>query len=135
MPSFVAGPNDPRCQATTAAGDRCKMRAGPDGWCGAHDPLRAEQRRNAGAAGGSGNARRRKIAKQLRAMTNVNEMQRVLMEVFLEVAKGERDPRVLTALATGARAILDVTGVVTYDEQLAEMRARLADLEHNRGLR
>ncbi len=52
-------------------------------------------------------------------------MQLILFEAFLAVAQGTKEPRVLTALATGARAILDIAGVVTYDEQLADMRARL----------
>ena len=119
-------------------GDPCTRDfAGPDGWCPERTtPLRA--RRTASNAGRERAATlsAKKVAPHQgprRRSRAVGDMQLILFEAFLAVAQGTKEPRVLTALATGARAILDIAGVVTYDEQLADMRARLADLEARRG--
>src|SRR3954470_21256442 len=57
-----------RCRATKANGERCRGTAmGPNGYCWAHDPENAEQRRRTASRGGRGKPSReiRDLKKQL----------------------------------------------------------------------
>ena len=122
------------CRATTQTGSPCSARHWKDGWCRWHHPDLAEQNRVNAAKGGRSSSTRARAIKRLRGPQAMVDLRDVLMEAFIETKDGKLDPRVLSALATGARAILDVSGVVTYDEQLADLRRQLADLSERRGI-
>lgn len=122
------------CSATTQTGAKCSARPWKDGLCVWHHPDKAEENRARAVRGGKGRSNRARAIKRLRGPQAMADLRDVLMEAFIETKNGKLDPRVLSALATGARAILDVSGVVTYDDQLAELRRQVAELSERRGI-
>lgn len=103
------------CRATRADGSPCRGRAGPSGLCFAHDDALRDQRRVGNAQGGYN---RRNEA---RAMKMAPEVMRPVMTRLLramqQVGEGQMEPRVGTALAALAGAI-----VRTYEVGMLEER-------------
>jgi hypothetical protein len=120
-----------RCTATTKSGNHCAARAWKDGLCPWHHPDKIKE---ISAKGGRNSSTRARAIKRLRGPQAMADLRDVLMEAFVETREGKLDPKVLTALATGARAILDVSGVATYDDQISDLKRQLAELSERRGI-
>jgi hypothetical protein len=121
------------CLSRNVDGSPCSARLWKDSYCIWHHPDRIEQRREISAKGGkarSSAARAKKALKHdLRDMAGVKAS---LLSAIAKVEKGEMEPAILTAMATGARALVAVSGVADFEDQLAEMRQEIAALTGRR---
>jgi hypothetical protein len=99
-----------------------------------HDPdLDAERQswRTKGGRERSNTARaRKKLAGDLRDLAGVKAM---LLEAMERTKDGEMEPGILTALSTAARAVVVVSGVADFEEQLTAMRADIARFTERQG--
>lgn len=118
-----------KCNAITKAGTRCTRPAlAGKHHCLMHDPESAEMRREAAAKGGRNRSAKARAAATLPdAMTN-DELTGWLSVAFKQTLSGRLDPKVGTACATLARALLEAQNaaaqpaVADLEEQIATLR-------------
>ncbi len=115
-----------RCKATNASGQPCAahVRDGDD-YCRWHDPTRADDRREWRRKGGKGKSNLARLKKTWEAdseQLSASALCGLLSAAMLKVYAGELEPRVLSALSGGAKALLAV-------QQADQLEARLAALE------
>ena len=113
-----------RCQAKNAAGNPCSayVREG-DQFCRWHDPERETERKAWSVKGGknkSNMARLRKLWSEERL--DPSEVTGLLSAALVATYQGQLEPGVLSAIASGARALVAV-------HESTETEARLAALE------
>lgn len=123
-----------KCQAQNKDGSPCSAQplAGRD-WCHWHDPERAEirdeSRRKGGRASSKAARAKRLISSGLASLGGINELMKVaLWDTYL----GELDPAVFAAMATGVRAIKDLSIAAEYGEEVIALREELARLRAER---
>jgi Family of unknown function (DUF5763) len=108
------------CKALRKDGTPCQGTARASGYCWAHDPALAEQRRAGAARGGKNKA---KIARLERMMPqDLIPVFTALKASLYQVYKGSLDPRQATAMASLATAMCRVL-------EVGELTARLDELE------
>ncbi len=108
--------NSQHCPATRKDGQRCTAIVGPSGYCIGHSPQAREARRQ----GGYGRSRAARACKLLPA--RLRPVADLLEKALEEVHEGQLDPRVATAMASLAGALVKVF-------QAGEMEERLRVLE------
>jgi hypothetical protein len=118
-----------RCQAINQNGSPCSALHFRDGWCRWHHPDLKDELREISSRGGKArsNAARAKksIAGDLRDMRVVKA---ALMGALAKVSLGQMEPAQGQAMASIARALVAVSGVADFEDQLAEMRSEIAEL-------
>jgi len=112
------------CRATKPDGSSCQAAALPGSdFCFFHDPDRADERREANAAGG-----RQGKMKTLDAVTpdvkieSCQDVVRLISETINQVRRGELDPRVANAVGYLANVLIKAV-------EQGDMEKRLEDLE------
>lgn len=110
-----------KCSATRTNGTPCQAVALPGReLCWAHDP---EHREKASAARRAGGANRSNLARAARHIPrDMKDLTRRLLEAIDQVHRGELEPRSLTAMASGAGAVVRLY-------EVGELEARLEALE------
>ena len=122
-------PSDPkRCEAARKDGQPCQAPALPDSpHCWAHDPWRAEQRAEARRKGGHRSA---KILR-LRGLVppRLTVVYERLEQALTEVHGGELDPKVAQAMASLARAMVNVLTAGELEERVRRLEAGVPSKE------
>jgi hypothetical protein len=96
------------CAAITKAGSRCRRPVLPGkAHCLMHDPESAELRREASRKGGRHRSAKARAAKALPEALTPEELTAWLSQAFKSVLVGRMEPKVGTACATLAKAILE----------------------------
>ena len=120
-----------KCSAIARSGQRCQSAALPDSrYCWVHDPAKVEQRREASRKGGRNRGNRARAQKNLPDAMNANEMAGWLSVAFKQVLTGKLEPKVGTALATIAKALLEVHETTELEARLRELEARAGVAPH-----
>ena len=121
------------CPASRRDGQPCQGAANKSGFCMAHDPALAERRREAARLGGKGKARAARLGKLVppRLMAVYDTLELALGQVY----RGEIDPRVATAMASLAGAMVKVltSGELEQRVRLLEDRQAQASSNGRRG--
>lgn len=116
----VANAGPTLCSATRRDGQPCQAVATRDGLCMAHSPALREKAKEARRAGGHNSARAKRLGKLIppRLVALYDTLELALGQVY----RGEIDPRVATAMASLAGAMVKV---LTSGE--LEQRVRLLE--------
>ena len=94
-------------------------------FCTWHDPSLEADRKRWRREGGKAKSNQRRAAKELElAAAGVGQLPAVLYRALGRVETGDLEPRVGTAMATIARAIVDVQAAHELDDRLAALEAR-----------
>ena len=112
------------CQARTGDGSGCQAAAlaGSD-FCFFHDPDRADERREANAAGGRQGKMKTLAADALDVrVESCQDVVRLISETINQVRRGELDPRVANAIGYLANVLIKAA-------ERGDMEKRLEDLE------
>jgi hypothetical protein len=118
------------CSATTKKGTQCGGPAGQNGFCYTHDPeITDDERRDARASGGRNRAALARVANNL--PPHFARVYTLLVSAMEAVADGTGEPQRLTALATGARAIVSLVEVGELAGRLEQMEATLAEVQRH----
>ncbi len=105
--------DDPqRCPAIRKDGGPCTAQARADGYCVGHSPQAQEARRK----GGIGSSRSARAGRLLPA--RLRPVVTALEDALREVHEGELDPRIGTAMASIAGALVRVFAVGELEERL-----------------
>lgn len=129
-----------RCNATTLAGQPCKMRPTADGWCMSHSPNRAELRHEQRQRGGKLTQARKALAKvkadavakfgleaDVPDLESVEAAQRYLMGVAARVESRQLSPGQGNTLVNVVRLAKDLLGLsldLKLFEKLDELEGR-----------
>ncbi len=116
MTVSVGGENIQRCPAVRKDGRPCTASTGSSGFCIGHDPSAQEARRKGGLATSKAARAGKLLPARLRPVADLLE------KALEEVHEGQLDPRVATAMASLAGALVKVF-------QAGEMEERLRRLE------
>src|SRR5262245_28861121 len=111
-----------RCAATTRSGQPCRSPVVlPSGYCGGHDPERAEARAEASRRGGQNSSN---IAR-LHALVppRLRSVADALEAAMAEVHAGKLDPAKGNAMANIARALVAVLTSGELEQRLRELEA------------
>jgi hypothetical protein len=110
------------CPATRRDGQPCRGIANSSGFCMAHDPTLADKRREAARLGGKGKARIARLGKLMppRLVSVYDHLEEALGQVH----KGELDPRVATAMAALAGAMVRVLTSGELEERVRRLEER-----------
>jgi len=113
------------CAAITKSGSRCRVPAltGRD-HCLMHDPAAADVRREASRKGGRNRSAKARAMKLLPEAMAPEELAGWLSLLFKQVMAGRTEPRIGTASATIARAMIDVREATEVDRRLTELEQR-----------
>jgi hypothetical protein len=115
-----------RCRGTKRDGEPCSLSAnGPDGYCWAHSPGNAEQRRRMASKAGK--------AKQGRPQAELGEIKRRLSDLADDVLSDDEEKRVDKGVAAVASQVLNVylraVSVELKAREQFELTERLEALE------
>ena len=115
-----AGPTP--CSATRSDGQPCQAVATRSGMCMAHDPALAEKRQEARRRGGQASARTARLGKLVppRLMAVYDTLELALTQVY----RGEIDPRVATAMASLAGAMVRVLTSGELEQRVRTLEER-----------
>jgi len=111
-----------KCAAITRGGRPCPSPplAG-SAWCWTHDPNAAGARVEASRKGGRARSNAERAKKQIPAAMGADELAGWLSVLFKGVVGGRIEPKVGTAAATIARALLEVRNQTEIEERLAAL--------------
>jgi Family of unknown function (DUF5763) len=111
------------CRATKANGERCTLPAnGKHGFCWAHDPATAEQRRRRAQRGGRGKANR-----------EVAGLKEEIKSVIADVRVGELDRNDAAVMIQGYRALKDFIALERQVKETDELAAEIEELKREYG--
>ncbi len=110
------------CQAIARSGRPCSSPplAGSS-WCWIHDPAAGEARREASRKGGHARSNQARARKRIPDAMGTDELNGYLSLLFKGVIGGRIEPKVGTAAATIARAMLEVRSASEIEDRLAEL--------------
>lgn len=113
-----------KCQAITRAGSPCPSPplAG-SAWCWTHDPGAAGARVEASRKGGRARSNAERARKQIPEAMGADELAGWISLLFKGVVGGRIEPKVGTAAATIARALLEVREAGELERRIAELEA------------
>ena len=104
--------NPERCQAVAKSGNPCTAVVQPGRpYCLWHDPEADEQRAEIARKGGAARSIQARAAKELREALTADALAAALSVAFMRVLAGKTEPKVGTAAATMAKAILECRDV------------------------
>ena len=109
--------NPQHCPATRKDGRQCTAAAGPSGRCIGHSPEAQEARRQ----GGYGRSRAARAGKLL--PVRLRPVAEILETALKEVHEGKLDPRVATAMASLAGALVRVVTSGELEERVRQLEA------------
>jgi hypothetical protein len=114
-----SGQHSPTCTAIRKDGKPCQAQATKSGLCLAHDPSLEEKRRAARKTGGRNKARIARLGKLVppRLIAVYDHLEEALGQVH----KGELDPRVATAMAALAGAMVRVLTSGELEERVRKL--------------
>lgn len=118
-----------KCSAIARSGSRCNSPVLPDqAFCWVHSPDAAEARREASRKGGKNRSAQARAQKLLPDAMTTDELAGWLSVAFKQTLSGRLDPKVGSAVATLARALLEAQSAAAQpaiedlQEQLAVLR-------------
>lgn len=118
--------NTSGCQGQNRYGEPC--RATPQTgkpWCAFHDPALAQRRREWNRAAGRGKSTRNRATKLLRqSIMGFDDIDGLLCLTMRRVLGGQVEPGVASAVATLARALMQIRTAAEVEQRLAELEAR-----------
>jgi hypothetical protein len=118
------------CRARRKDGEPCRSTAGANGFCLWHDPERAAERDRARKTGGAHKATHYRMGERVPPVLRVTLEQ--LVKALKDTGAGTMDPRVGSAQAAIAGAIVRVYEASIGEQQAAELERRIAQLEQAR---
>jgi hypothetical protein len=101
------------------------------GFCPAHDPDRLDANRAARARGGKGKSRLARVERLVPA--SLRHLLATLLDAVEDTRQGALDPKVATAMASLAGAVVRVYQSATTEQQLADLQRQLDDLRSASG--
>jgi hypothetical protein len=117
------------CHGVTASGKPCSAKALPDDhFCPWHSPQWAGRRKEWSAKGGRNRSTKARAAKAVGTPQTAKDLLDLLFEAIIDVYTGAITPRVATACARVARAIIDVMLVADLEARLTELQNEFAAL-------
>ncbi|MDP9364226.1 MAG: hypothetical protein M3Q10_08375 [Chloroflexota bacterium] len=121
-----------KCAAITRAGRPCPSppMAG-SAWCWTHDPAAEERRREASRKGGAARSNASRARKQIPEAMTAEELTGWLSALFRRVVAEKTSPKVASAAATVARALLEARAQGEVEQRL-EALERAANLSGER---
>ena len=112
-----------RCRGTKRDGTNCTLPAkGPDGYCWAHSPQHAEQRRRAASKAG-----------RSRPSTEVRAIKDEIKAVIADVKAGDLDRNDAAVMIQGYRALKDYIALERGIRVEDELAAEIEELKRERG--
>ncbi len=122
-----------KCSAITRAGSPCPSPplAGSQ-WCWTHAPEAEEARREASRKGGKSRSAAEQARKRIPPAMPPDEFAGLLAFLFRGFVAGRISPKVGTAAATIARAMLEVRQQVDVEQRLSALEAQAGIAERNR---
>jgi Family of unknown function (DUF5763) len=112
-----------RCRATKRDGTDCTLPAkGPDGYCWAHSPQHAEERRRAASKAG-----------RSRPSVEVRTIKEEIKTVISDVKAGELDRNDAAVMIQGYRALKDFIALERGIRVEDELAAELEEIRRERG--
>ena len=115
----VAGGKSQRCPAVRRDGTPCTANAGSSGYCLGHSPEAQEARRKGGQATSRAARAQRLLPARLRPVADRLE------QALKQVHDGELDPRLATAMASLAGALVRVLTSGEMEERLRALEAQV----------
>ncbi len=113
-----------RCRATKRDGTDCTLPAkGPDGYCWAHSPQHAEERRRAASKAG-----------RSRPSTEVRTIKEEIKTVISEVKAGELDRNDAAVMIQGYRVLKDFIALERQLRETDELAAEIEELMREYGI-
>jgi hypothetical protein len=113
------------CAATRKDGRGCTLATRPGSiYCFAHDPVLDEQRQQARAKGGRN--KRSSVRAVRRLSPDLHDVLAALYSTLAGLQTGEADPRVASATAAVASAIVRVYGTAELEQRLEALEGRHA---------
>jgi len=113
-----------QCSFIKANGERCRGAAtGQHGWCWAHDPANAEQRKRTASRGGRGKANR-----------EVTGLKEEIKAVIADVKTGELDRNDAAVMIQGYRALKDFIALERQVKETDELAAQIEELKREYGV-
>lgn len=106
-----------RCPAIKKNGQPCKAKAGTSGFCIAHDPQAKEWRRKGGLASSRSRRAEKLLPARLRPVVDL------LDQALREVHSGALDPRVATAMASLAGALIKAVTTGEIEERVRNLES------------
>ena len=111
------------CRATKADGEPCTLPAnGKQGFCWAHDPARAEQRRRRASRGGKAKANRELVI-----------LKEEIKKVIADVRVGELDRNDAGVMIQGYRTLRDYIALERQIKETDELAAEIEELKREYG--
>ena len=112
------------CSAIARSGSRCRSAPLPGRpYCLLHDPLSAEARREGARKGGKARSTAARAQRQIPAAMTTDELAGWLSALFKSVVAGKMEPKVGTAAATIAKALIEVRKQTEIEERLQLLEA------------
>lgn len=113
------------CQARTGDGSACQAAALPSSdFCFFHDPDRADERRQANAAGGrQGKMKTLDAAAPDIKIESCQDVVRLISETINQVRRGELDPRVANAVGYLANVLIKAVEQGDTEKRLEDLEA------------
>ena len=112
-----------RCRATKRDGTDCTLPAkGPDGYCWAHSPKHAEERRRAASKAG-----------RSRPSTEVRTVKEEIKAVISDVKAGDLDRNDAAVMIQGYRALKDFIALERQVKETDELAAEIEELKREYG--
>jgi len=113
-----------RCRATKANGEPCTLPAnGKQGFCWAHDPATAEQRRRRAQRGGRAKGNR-----------EVSTLKEEIKTVIADVRAGDLDRNDAAVMIQGYRALKDFLALERQVKETDELAAEIEELKREFGV-
>ena len=113
-----------RCRATKANGEPCTLPAnGKQGFCWAHDPATAEQRRRRAQRGGRAKGNR-----------EVSTLKEEIKTVIADVRAGDLDRNDAAVMIQGYRALKDFLALERQVKETDELAAEIEELKREYGV-
>jgi hypothetical protein len=113
-----------QCSAITAKGERCQRSVeGPDGFCWAHSPAHAEERR-------------RQASRAARAKPNkeVADLKEEIKDLIADVKSGELDRNDAAVMIQAYRCLKDFIELERRTKETEELAAEIEELKREHGV-
>ena len=112
------------CQAKTADGSGCQAAALPSSdFCFFHDPDRADDRRQANAAGGRNGKMKTLDGAPDVKVESCQDVVRLISDTINQVRRGELDPRVANAIGYLANVLIKAADQGDHEQRIKDLEA------------
>lgn len=115
---------DIRCRHPTKAGAPCSAAHYRDGYCRWHHPDLEGQRQAERAAGGKAKSNRARARKKLsEQVMSIDDLDGLLCTAITQVAEGEMDPGVGSAMAGIAKTVVGIRATSDFEKRLEALES------------